>query len=93
MEIKASSFKLRANAPKGQKRFPISQKRFPISISSLRDMSLQQRDYLQSVREQLALRAKQGVIEFEVTDEMLSNEQQFLDRFQQMLAKRRAGGE
>jgi hypothetical protein len=25
MEIKASSFKLRANAPKGQKRFPISQ--------------------------------------------------------------------
>ena len=24
MEIKASSFKLRANAPKGQKRFPIS---------------------------------------------------------------------
>jgi hypothetical protein len=37
MEIKASSFKLRANAPKGQKRFPISgQKRFP--ISSLEDL-------------------------------------------------------
>jgi hypothetical protein len=42
MEIKASSFKLRANAPKGQKRFPISQranapkgqKRFPISFWS-----------------------------------------------------------
>ncbi len=62
------------------------------TMASLRDMSLQQRDYLQSVREQLALRAKQGVIEFEVTDEMLSNEQQFLDRFQQMLAERRASG-
>lgn len=61
------------------------------TLASLRDISQQQRDYLQSVREQLALRAKQGVIEFELTEEMLTNEKQFLDRFQQMLAKRETG--
>jgi hypothetical protein len=60
------------------------------TMASLRDMALQQRDYLQSAREQLAIRAKQGVIEFELTDEMLNNEKEFLDRFQQMLAERDA---
>ncbi|MEX1118395.1 MAG: hypothetical protein WEB60_06325 [Terrimicrobiaceae bacterium] len=60
------------------------------TMASLRDMALQQRDYLQSASEQLALRAKQGVIEFEMTDEMLTNEKEFLDRFQQMLAERDA---
>lgn len=58
------------------------------TLASLRDMAGQQRDYLQSAREQLAVRAKQGVIEFEVTDEMLANEKQFLDRFQEILANR-----
>jgi len=60
------------------------------TMASLRDMALQQRDYLQNASEQLALRAKQGVIEFEMTDEMLTNEKEFLDRFQQMLAERDA---
>ncbi len=58
------------------------------TLASLRDMSTQQRDYLQSAREELAARAKQGVIEFEMTDEMMSNEKQFLDKFQEVLAKR-----
>lgn len=58
------------------------------TMATLRDMARQQRDYLQGAREQLAARAKQGVIEFQLTDEMLANEKEFLDRFQQALANR-----
>lgn len=58
------------------------------TLASLRDMATKQRDYLQGAREELAARAKQGVIEIEMTDEMLGNEKQFLDSFQEALAKR-----
>lgn len=58
------------------------------TLASLRDMASKQRDYLQGAREELANRAKQGVIEIEMTDEMLANEKQFLDSFQEALAKR-----
>lgn len=58
------------------------------TLASLRDMARKQRDYLQGAREELASRAKQGVIEFELTDEMLENEKQFLDRFQELMADR-----
>jgi hypothetical protein len=58
------------------------------TLASLRDMATKQRDYLQGAREELAARAKQGVIEIEMTDEMLANEKQFLDKFQQALANR-----
>jgi hypothetical protein len=59
------------------------------TLASLRDMATKQRDYLQEARDQLAARAKQGVIEIEMTDEMLANEKEFLDRFQAELAKRK----
>lgn len=62
------------------------------TLGSLRDMAAKQRDYLQGARDQLAARAKQGVIEFEMTDEMMANEKQFLDTFQQMLAQRQETG-
>lgn len=58
------------------------------TLASLRDMATKQRDYLQGARDELAARAKQGVIEIEMTDEMLANEKQFLDKFQQALADR-----
>ncbi len=58
------------------------------TLASLRDMAAQQRDTLQSARDELAARAKQGVIEFEITDEMMANEKQFLDKFQEALANR-----
>ncbi len=60
------------------------------TLASLRDMATKQRDYLQGAREELATRAKQGVIEIEMTDEMLGNEKQFLDKFQEALANRQA---
>lgn len=62
------------------------------TLGSLRDMAAKQRDYLQGARDELAARAKQGVIEFEMTDEMMANEKQFLDTFQQMLAQRQETG-
>lgn len=63
------------------------------TLASLRDMATKQRDYLQGAREELANRAKQGVIEIEMTDEMLANEKQFLDKFQQALANRQISKE
>jgi hypothetical protein len=63
------------------------------TLSSLRDMAKKQRDYLQGARNELAARAKQGVIEIEMTDEMLANEKQFLDSFQEALAKRQISKE
>ena len=60
------------------------------TLASLRDMAAQQRDTIQEARDELATRAKQGVIEFEMTDEMMANEKQFLDKFQEALANRQA---
>ena len=59
------------------------------TMAALQDLSIQQRDALEKAREQLAIRAKQGVIEVDLTDEMLANEQAFLDHFQKVLASRR----
>ncbi len=57
-------------------------------IAQLRELSAQQRDHLRAAHEALAARARQGVIEFEVTDELLRNERAFLERFHQALAER-----
>lgn len=61
------------------------------TLASIQDLSIQQRDALEKAREELAFRAKQGVIEVNLTDEMLSNQQAFLDHFQKVLAARRSG--
>lgn len=60
------------------------------TLASLQDLSIQQRDALHTSREQLAVRAKQGVIEVELTDEMMANQEKFLDHFQTVLASRKA---
>lgn len=58
------------------------------TLASLRDLAAQQRDHLRTAEDLLAARAKQGVVEFEVTQEMLANERAFLERFHQALATR-----
>jgi hypothetical protein len=54
-------------------------------LASLKDLARQQRDHLKNAQELLATRAKQGTVEVELTQEMLSNERAFMERFQQVL--------
>ncbi len=58
------------------------------TLASLKDMTAQQRDHLRNAQELLAARAKQGVVEFEMTQEMLTNEQAFLEKFHQVLEQK-----
>jgi len=58
------------------------------TLATLKDIAARQRDHLRTAEELLAVRAKQGVVEFEVTQEMLANERAFLDKFHQVLASR-----
>lgn len=55
------------------------------TMATLKDIAVQQRDHLRSAQELLAARARQGTIEIEVTQEMLANEREFLERFQKVL--------
>lgn len=55
------------------------------TMATLKDIAGRQRDHLQSAQDLLTLRAKQGTIEIELTQEMLSNEREFMDRFQKVL--------
>lgn len=57
------------------------------TLATLKDIAGHQRDHLRSAQELLAVRARQGTIEIEVTEEMLSNEREFLERFQEVLSK------
>jgi hypothetical protein len=61
------------------------------TLASLKDMTAQQRDHLRQAQELLATRAKQGVVEFELTQEMMSNEQAFLEKFHEVLEKKQPG--
>lgn len=56
------------------------------TLSSVEDLSRQQREKLEGARELLAARAKQGTLEVEVTQEMLENQSIFLRRFNEALA-------
>ena len=55
------------------------------TLATLKDIATQQRDLLRTSEELLATRAKQGTVEVELTQEMLSNERTFMERFQQVL--------
>ena len=57
------------------------------TLSTLKDMAARQRDHLEKSKELLDLRAKQGSLEIDVTQEMLSNEAQFLEHFQKAIAE------
>jgi hypothetical protein len=56
------------------------------TLATLKDMAARQRDHLQKSQELLETRAKQGAVEVEVTQEMLSNEGAFLEHFQKAIA-------
>ena len=56
------------------------------TLATLKDIAGHQRDHLRTAQELLAVRAKQGTIEIEVTQEMLTNEREFLERFQKVLS-------
>ena len=55
------------------------------TLATLKDLASQQRDHLRTAQELLAIRAKQGTVELEVTQEMLANERAFMDRFHEVL--------
>ena len=57
------------------------------TLASLKDVASQQRNHLRNVEEHLAARAKDGTVEFSLTQDMLTNEQAFLERVQQVLAE------
>ncbi len=62
------------------------------TLATLKDVAAQQRDHLRTAQELLATRAKQGVVEFELTQEMMSNEQAFLEKFHQVLEQKQQPG-
>jgi hypothetical protein len=57
------------------------------TLATLKDLASQQRDHLRTAQELLATRAKQGTVEIDLTQEMLTNERAFLERFHQVLAE------
>jgi len=58
------------------------------TLATLKDMAARQRDHLRNTQELLEARAKQGIVEFQMTQEMMSNEQAFLEQFHKVLAER-----
>lgn len=56
------------------------------TLATLKDMAARQRDHLHKSQELLEIRAKQGAVEVEVTQEMLGNEAAFLEHFQKAIA-------
>lgn len=57
------------------------------TLATLKDMAARQRDHLRTSQELLETRAKQGSLEIDVTQEMLSNEGAFLEHFQKAIAE------
>jgi hypothetical protein len=57
------------------------------TLATLKDMAARQRDHLRASQELLETRAKQGSLEIDVTQEMLSNEGAFLEQFQRAIAE------
>ncbi len=57
------------------------------TLATLKDLSAQQRDRLRDAQELLALRARQGTVELEVTQEMLGNERAFLERVHEVISQ------
>lgn len=58
------------------------------TLATLKDLAAQQRDHLRNAQDLLAARAKQGVVEIELTQDMLTNERAFLDRFHEALQQK-----
>jgi hypothetical protein len=57
------------------------------TLASLKDLTAQQRDHLKATQQLLEARAREGVVEFQLTQEMLNNEKTFLEQFHKALAE------
>ncbi|HHY86079.1 MAG TPA: AAA family ATPase [Verrucomicrobia bacterium] len=57
------------------------------TLATLKDLAEQQRNHLRNAQELLATRARQGTVEIDLTQEMLANEQMFLEKVQQVLSE------
>lgn len=57
------------------------------TLATLKDLAEQQRNHLRDAQELLATRARQGTVEIDVTQEMLSNERAFLEKFREVLGR------
>jgi hypothetical protein len=57
------------------------------TLATLKDLTEQQRNHLRDAQELLATRARQGTVEIDLTQEMLSNERAFLEKFHQVLSE------
>jgi hypothetical protein len=57
------------------------------TLATLKDIAARQRDYVRSVEAMLTARAKDGTVEIQLTQEMLENEQAFLEQFQRAMNK------
>jgi hypothetical protein len=55
------------------------------TLATLKDLAEQQRNHLREAQELLATRARQGTVEIDLTQEMLTNERAFLEKFHQAL--------
>ncbi|HWN96015.1 MAG TPA: DNA repair ATPase, partial [Methylomirabilota bacterium] len=58
------------------------------TLATLKDLTAQQRDHLRRAQELLEERARKGFVEIELTQEMLTNERAFLEKFHQVLAEK-----
>jgi hypothetical protein len=61
------------------------------TLATLKDLAAQQRDHLKSSQDLLQTRAQQGVVEIQLTQEMLTNERAFLEKFHEVLATAEQG--
>ncbi|HYG21858.1 MAG TPA: DNA repair ATPase [Verrucomicrobiae bacterium] len=57
------------------------------TLGTLKDLAEQQRNHLREAQELLATRARQGTVEIDLTQEMLTNERAFLEKFQQVISQ------
>jgi hypothetical protein len=57
------------------------------TLATLKDIAARQRDYVRSVEDMLAARAKEGTVEIQLTQEMLQNERAFLEQFQKVMSQ------
>jgi len=57
------------------------------TLATLKDLAEQQRNHLRDAQDLLATRARQGTVEIDLTQEMLTNERAFLEKFQQVISE------
>jgi hypothetical protein len=57
------------------------------TLATLKDIAARQRDYVRSVEEMLVAKARDGTVEIQLTQEMLTNEKAFLEQFQKALGQ------